>query len=92
MEEKEKPNTLSKAETVNSVAPADQPLNTVLERLPTQFRQEILKQYDLPNVKVSIFTIFKYGTPMEYALQFLGILMAIAAGTYRHASRADVDY
>ena len=80
MKEKEKPDISNKAETVNSVAPSDQPLATVLERLPTQFRQEILKQYDLPDIKVSIFTIFKYGTPLEYAIQFLGILMAIAAG------------
>ena len=83
MKEKENPYTLNKEDGVrwgNSVAPADQPFDTVLDRLPTQFREEILKQYDLPATKVSLFTIFKYGTPLEYAMQFLGILMAIAAG------------
>lgn len=84
MKEKEVPSPLNKEDIVQdaiSVAPADQPLDTALDRLPTQFREEILKQYDLPSTKVSIFTIYKYGTPLEYAMQFLGILMAIAAGS-----------
>lgn len=83
MKEKEVPYPLNKEDSVEgaiSVAPADQPLDTALDRLPAQFREEILRQYDLPSVKVSIFTIYKYGTPLEYAMQFLGILMAIAAG------------
>lgn len=62
------------------VAGADQPLEHVLQRLPTNYREEILKQYDLPVVKVSILTIFRYGTPLEYAMQIVGILFAIAAG------------
>lgn len=65
-----------------SVAPADEALDTVLGRLPTQFREEILKQYDLPDVNVSIFTIFRYATPLEYAMQIIGILMAFLAGIY----------
>jgi hypothetical protein len=62
------------------VAGADVPLEHVLQRLPTNYREEILKQYDLPVVKVSILTIFRYGTPLEYAMQIVGILFAIAAG------------
>ena len=83
MKEKDGPDRLNMEDSVgsaNSVAPADQPLDTVLDRLPTQFKEEILRQYDLPTTKVSIFTIFKYATPLEYAMQFLGIIMAIAAG------------
>lgn len=64
----------------SDVAPADKPLDTVLDRLPTQFREEILKQYDLPETNVSILDIFRYATPLEYAMQVLGILMAILAG------------
>ena len=70
---------------VDGVIVSHLPINhsiPVLDWLPTQFREEILKQYDLPNTKVSIFTIFKYGTPLEYAMQFLGILMAITAGPW----------
>ena len=62
-----------------SVAPADQAVDA-LERLPTQLREEILKQYELPTNKVSILTIFRYATPLEFAMQVIGILMAIAAG------------
>lgn len=83
MKEKDSPDRLNMEDNVvsaNSVAPADQPLDNVLDRLPTQFKEEILRQYDLPTTKVSIFTIFKYATPLEYAMQFLGIIMAIAAG------------
>jgi len=64
----------------SSVAGADQPLEHVLQRLPTNYREEILKQYDLPEVKVSILTIFRYGTPLEYAMEIVGLLFAIAAG------------
>jgi hypothetical protein len=72
---------------------ADQPLENVLQRLPTNYREEILKQYDLPVVKVSILTIFRYGTPLEYAMEIVGILFAIAAGTLPPCtSRTAVDF
>jgi hypothetical protein len=77
----EKSDTSNK-EDAASVAPADSALETVLERLPTKFRDEILKQYDLPDTKVSILTIFRYGTPLEYAMQALGVLMAIGGGIF----------
>jgi hypothetical protein len=72
----------SSEESSSAVAVADQPLEKALERLPTQYRNEILKQYELPNSKVSILTIFRYATPYEIALQVIGILMAIVAGTF----------
>lgn len=62
------------------VGSADQPLETIIERLPTQYKSEILKQYDLPKVKVSILTIFRYGTPTEYVMQVIGLFFAVAAG------------
>jgi len=72
---------------------ADQPLENILQRLPTDYREEILKQYDLPVVKVSILTIFRYGTPLEYAMEIVGILFAIAAGNLPpyNTSRTVVD-
>lgn len=67
-----------------TVAPEDQPLDTILQRLPSHYRKEILKQYDLPQVKVSIFTILRYATPLEVVMQVVGLIMAIAAGTFPH--------
>jgi len=51
-----------------------------LDLLPEKHREEILKQYDLPNVKVNLFTLLGYGTPLDFALQILGSVMATAAG------------
>jgi hypothetical protein len=65
------------------VAPADQTLDHALDRLPTQYREEILKQYDLPQTKVSFLTVFRYATPLEYAMQVIGLIAAIGAGTLR---------
>lgn len=67
-----------------SLAPEDQPLDTILQRLPSHYREEILKQYDLPDVKVSILTILRYATPLEFAMQVVGLIMAIAAGIYSY--------
>lgn len=52
-----------------------------LDQLPEKHREEILKQYDLPNVKVNLFTILGYGTPLDFVLQSLGSVMAVGAGT-----------
>jgi hypothetical protein len=52
-----------------------------LDQLPEKHREEILKQYDLPNLKVNLFTILGYGTPLDLVLQSLGSVMAVGAGT-----------
>jgi hypothetical protein len=62
-------------------ADADETLDQVIQRLPTNFRTEILKQYDMPKTKYGYFTIFKWATPLEHAMQIFGLLMAIGAGT-----------
>jgi hypothetical protein len=62
-------------------ADADEALDQVIERLPTQFRTEILKQYDMPTTKYGYFTIFRWATPLEVAMQIFGLLMAFGAGT-----------
>jgi hypothetical protein len=74
------PDDKSIASTGAQVASADQPLETMLQRLPSHYRKEILRQYDLPETKVSIMTILRYATPVEVAMQILGLLCAIAAG------------
>jgi hypothetical protein len=65
------------ASTVNY---ADQSLDTILQRLPTKHRQEILKQYDLPDVNLNLFSILRYATPAEFAMQIVGSICAVAAG------------
>lgn len=62
-------------------ADADETLEAVIERLPTQFRAEILRQYDMPKTKYGYLTIFRWATPLEVAMQIFGLLMAIGAGT-----------
>ena len=51
-----------------------------LDRLPEEHRDEILKQYDLPKVKVNLFTLLGYGTPLDFALQIIGSVMSVGAG------------
>jgi hypothetical protein len=71
----------SEASSSTNLPPDDQPLEDILERLPTQHREELKKQYELPDVKVGILDIFRYATPFEVALQILGLIMAIVQGT-----------
>jgi len=59
---------------------ADAMLGDVIDRLPSQFREEILRQYDLPQESYSLFEIFKWATPVEVVMQIFGLLMAIGAG------------
>lgn len=51
-----------------------------LDQLPEKHREEILKQYDLPNVKVNLFTILGYGTPLDFTMQIVGSIMSVGAG------------
>jgi len=72
--------TDSTSASTTSIAPIDQPLEDILKRLPTQHREELQKQYEMPEVKVGILSILRYATPLEFALQIVGLLMAIGAG------------
>lgn len=46
-----------------------------------QYRKAILRQYDLPDIKVGVFRLLRWATPFEAVLMMLGILAAIASGT-----------
>jgi hypothetical protein len=81
MKEKEGTTTTGESSLAEAtIAPEDQPLDVILQRLPSHYRKEILKQYDLPVVKVSILTILRYAAPLEVVMQVVGLIMAIAAG------------
>lgn len=80
MSEKKSRNANSEASSYTNVAAVDQSLDDILRRIPTQQRKELEKQYELPEIKVSIFTILRYATYFEFGLQLVGLLMAIVAG------------
>lgn len=52
-----------------------------LQGLPEKYRQEILKQYDLPETKASLISILKYATGIEVLFMVVGTLMSIGSGT-----------
>lgn len=51
-----------------------------LDKLPEKYRDEILRQYDLPEVKVNLFTILGYDTRFDLVLQIIGSIMSVGAG------------
>jgi hypothetical protein len=51
-----------------------------LDALPQKHRDELLKQYDLPEVKVNLIKLLGYGTPVDVVLQLVGSIMAFGAG------------
>ena len=55
-----------------------------LARLPDTYKEEILRQYDIPNVKSTILDVLRWATPFEVALMTLGIIMALVAGSSFH--------
>ena len=69
---------LSRGSNKSSVVALDE--KDQLDQLPEKYRDEILKQYDLPDVKVNLFTILGYGTSLDMALQIVGSIMAVGAG------------
>lgn len=53
-----------------------------LASLPEQYREEILRQYDLPTCKATLLTILGYATWVEVLLMIAGTLLSICAGIY----------
>jgi hypothetical protein len=81
MKDKEKLVASSMNDGEGTVPVVDQSMEEILERLPSHYRKEILKQYDVPEVNISILTILRYGTTAEFCMQVVGTISAIAAGT-----------
>jgi hypothetical protein len=73
----------------SSVGLADRPLEETLARLPTRFREELARQYDLPDNKISIIDILRYATPLEVVMMIVGTVMAIVAGNPTPQARPD---
>jgi hypothetical protein len=57
-----------------------------LAGLPEKYKEEILRQYDLPETKVSFLAILGHATWIEVVLMVVGSLMSIASGNH-HTSK-----
>jgi len=53
-----------------------------LAGLPENYRDEILRQYDIPKTNVSLLAVLHYATLFEKLLMIIGTLTAIASGTF----------
>ena len=75
--------TASASATANG-APEDEKgeFQTKLEGLPQKYKEEILKQYELPETNASLVSILKYATWVETLLMVVGTLMSIGSGTF----------
>ena len=52
-----------------------------LAGLPEKYREEILRQYDIPDIKVNLLSVFRYSTWVEIVLMIIGTLASVGAGT-----------
>ena len=66
----------------STVGIADQTVEHALDRLPSGYQMQLQKSYEMPNSKIGVTTVFRYGTPLEYAMQTIGLMAAIGAGTF----------
>lgn len=48
--------------------------------LPRDYRDQISQHYDLPNIKVNLFDILRYGDRTDYVLMLLGGVMSVGGG------------
>jgi len=51
-----------------------------LAGLPEKYRNEILKQYDVPETKVTLFGVLRHATVVEILLMVAGTILSIASG------------
>ena len=51
-----------------------------LAGLPEKYRDEILRQYEIPEDKVTLFAVLRHATMFEKLLMIIGTIMAIASG------------
>jgi len=70
----------SLASTIFKESEQKNDFNERLAKLPEQYRDEILKQYDLPEPSATLLSVFKYATWIEIFLMVVGTFTAIASG------------
>jgi hypothetical protein len=54
-----------------------------LAGLPAKYKDEILRQYDLPETKVSLLSVLGHATWIEVVLMVVGSIMSIGAGNFQ---------
>ena len=90
-EKKEVLNEVSHATSAPTIQPTDRSDNGNDEKreddfeqrlagLPEKYREEILKQYDVPNTQVTLFAVLRYATWFEKTLMVVGSLTSMASG------------
>ena len=53
-----------------------------LATLPEEYRDEVLRQYDLPESKATILSILAFATWVEILLMVTGTILSIGAGVF----------
>jgi len=65
-----------------------------LAQLPAVYRAEILKQYEIPDTKVTIFSIYAYSTWVETLLMIVGTVCSVGSGTkapHKHVMKVYIN-
>ena len=60
----------------------EKPFEERLTTLPEQYREEVLRQYDLPESKATLLSILGLATWFEIFLMVTGTFLSIAAGAH----------
>jgi len=77
---------LAKDESAADRPKSEDEFDAKLASLPEQFRREILRQYEIPETKVSLLAVLRYATLLEDVLMVIGFVLSIGAGM-QHISR-----
>ena len=72
--------SVSASPTKTEVEKEDDDFVQRLRALPEQYREEILRQYDLPATKGSLVAILGFATWVEVILMAVGSILSIGAG------------
>ena len=62
-----------------------------LGSLPEKYRDEILRQYDIPQTKVTLLSVLEHATWAEILLMTAGTLLSIASGFLYLFFRSNLD-
>jgi hypothetical protein len=74
--------TLAESSDINKEDGDEDLFEQRLAGLPEKYREEILRQYDIPETKVSLLAVLQHATLFEKLLMIVGTFMSIASGTY----------
>jgi ABC transporter transmembrane region len=73
-------NSASATDPAESIDKKEDDFEQRLAGLPEKYKEEILKQYDVPTAKYTLLSVLRYATLSEKALMVLGGITATASG------------